>query len=201
MTHAVVTLEISPRQRVDLALPLNVPNHILAPAVAKALEMPDAGDGSYLLSVKTENGIQRMSANVTLTEAGVLDGFILQIQRRAAAGLPAAAPGVKTGAYLQADTGEVFSLNTDSISIGRRDVKKGTFVDIDLTPFDTNKSTSRRHAIIEQHAGKYILIDLSSANGTWVKGKRLEPRQPYTLQDDDQIIFGRNGVQVKFVKG
>jgi hypothetical protein len=197
MTHAVVTLELSPKQRVDLALPLNVPNHVLAPAVAKALEMPEEGDGTYLLNVKTESGIVRLSANTTLGEAGVLDGFILQIQQRAAGAVPVT-PEVKSTAFLQAESGEVFSLNTETVSIGRRDIKRGTMVDIDLTPFDAGKTASRRHAVIEKQGGRFLLKDQDSVNGTWVNNQRLDPRQPYTLQDGDIITFGRNGVQMKF---
>jgi hypothetical protein len=198
MTHAVVTLEISPKQRLDLALPLNVPNHVLAPAMAKALEMPNDGEGTYLLNVKTENGIVRLSANTTLGEAGVLDGFVLQIQRRAGGAAPVA-PEIKSTAFLQVESGEVFPLNKESISIGRRDVKRGGMVDIDLTPFDSGKTASRRHAVIEGQAGKYLLRDQDSVNGTWVNNQRLDPRQPHPLQEGDIITFGRNGVQLKFM--
>jgi hypothetical protein len=200
MSYAVVTLEIPPKQRVDLALPLNVPNHVLAPAIAKALELPDTGEGVYLLSVKTENGIVRLSSETNLAEAGILDGAILQIQRRA--GTPGAlnAPESTAQAYLQAESGESFPLGADPAVIGRRDAKRGVLVQIDLTPFDAGKIVSRRHAVIEQQAGRFVIVDQDSVNGTWVNGQRLSPHQPYPLQNDDVIIFGRNGVQMKFGK-
>ena len=199
MSHSVITLEITPKQRIDLALPLNVPNHVLAPAVAKALEMPETGEGSYLLSVKTENGIVRLSANTTLGEAGILDGFILQLQRKAAGGVTTPVES-KSSAFLQAESGEVFPLTADTISIGRRDVKRGAFTDIDLTPFDSGKIASRRHAVIEHQAGKYILKDQDSVNGCWVNNQRLDPHQSHPLQNGDVVTFGRNGVQMKFIK-
>jgi len=197
MPHVVVTLEITPKQRVDLALPLNVPNHVLAPAIAKALELPNTGEEIYLLSAKTENGIVRLSSETSLAEAGILDGSVLLIQRRA--GAPPVQP-ISAKAFLQAESGEVFSLDSESTVIGRRDIKRGVLVHIDLTAFDAGKIVSRRHAVIEQQAGRLVLIDQDSVNGTWVNGQRLSPHQPYVLQNDDVIIFGRKGVQMKFGK-
>ena len=48
MSHAVITLEISPKEKVDLALPLNVPNQVLAQELAKALDLSEPKDFTYL---------------------------------------------------------------------------------------------------------------------------------------------------------
>lgn len=201
MSHAIVTLELTSKQRIDLALPLNIPNQVLGPAVAKALEMTDGDSDSYLLSVKTENGIVRLSAETTLSEAGVLDGFVLQLQRKAKKNVePVSKPDENIHVSLQAENGGTFPLNAEVVSIGRRDVKRGVLVDIDLTPLDSGKIISRRHATIEQQGGKFILKDLDSINGTWVNNERIDPHQPHTLQNGDLITFGKNGVQVRFQK-
>ena len=47
MTHAVVTVEIDSKTRVDLALPLDIPNHALANAIAQALEVDKEGKQQY----------------------------------------------------------------------------------------------------------------------------------------------------------
>lgn len=55
-------------------------------------------------------------------------------------------------------------------------------------------AVSRRHARISIRAGKAILEDLSSRNGTFVRGRRL--RGPTELKDGDMIGLGP--VQVTF---
>jgi hypothetical protein len=195
MSHAVITVEISPKERVDLAVPLNVPNQVLAPALAKLLEITKEEDKRYLLAVKTQDGIVRLGMNTTLGQAGVLDGFVLQLQRR---------KGIKTipkssaKAFLQAESGEAFSLTSGSTLVGRQDAKRGIFVEIDLKPFDDKKTISRRHAKIENKAGKHLLTDLGSVNGTNVNGNRLHANEPLQLKNGDVIEFGRGVMGLTF---
>lgn len=54
----------------------------------------------------------------------------------------------------------------------------------DLVP--KAKGVSLRHSKIEKVAGRYKLIDLQSANGTFVNGKRVECK---FLRDGDEISF------------
>ena len=195
MTFAVVTFEIDSKQRVDLALPLNVPNQVLAQELVKALELPEPKDFTYLFSVKTEDGIVRLSSNTTLGEAGILDGFVLQLQRQEGAPTVEDTEGK---AFLQAESGETFSLNSISTMIGRKDVKRGVMVDVDLAPFDLGKIISRRHAVIELRQDQFAVIDQGSVNGTWLNNERLDPKKAFTLKDGDVLVFGRDGVQMKF---
>ena len=187
MSHAVITVVISPKENVDLALPLNVPNQVLAPALAKLLKLSETEDNSYLLSVKTEDGIVRLAMNTTLGEAGVLDGFILQLQRRKE--VPVVSE-TSTKAFLQAESGEVFALASNSSLIGRNDAKRGIIVEIDLRPFDIGKSISRRHAKIVRKGKKYTVTDLGSVNGTSVNGIKLAANEPHSLKNGDLIEFG-----------
>jgi len=46
---------------------------------------------------------------------------------------------------------------------------------------------SRKHAEIQMTAGKYILLDLESSNGTYVGGKKITE---YILQPGDEIVIG-----------
>lgn len=198
MTHAVVTIEIDSKTRVDLALPLNIPSRVLANAIAQALEVDKEGKQQYSLAVKTEQGVVRIPAQSTLGDASVLDGFRLQLFPEKDAPLPRK---VKTTAYLQTETGQIFPLDADTILIGRKDLKRGVMVDIDLTPLDNRKIVSRKHALLEHKKGEWFLTDQGSANGTWLNGHQLTMRKPYPLQEGDEVMFGRNGVTVRFRVG
>lgn len=46
---------------------------------------------------------------------------------------------------------------------------------------------SRKHAEIQPAAGKYILLDLESSNGTYVGGEKITE---HTLQSGDEIVIG-----------
>lgn len=196
MTHAVVTIEIDPRNHTDLALPLNIPSHILANAIAEALEVDKDGKNSYSLAVKTEQGIlTRIPAQSTLGDMSVLDGFILQLSHEKNA------PVAPAGKYatLRSKSGRSFTLESRTLVIGRNDVKRGWVVDIDLSPFDKQKIVSRKHAKIENQKSSWVLAeDTECKNGTWLNGHKLTAEEAYPLQDGDEIIFGRNGVTLKF---
>jgi len=198
MSHAVVTVEIDSQTRVDLALPLDVPNHALANAIAQALKLDEGGKRQYALAVKTERGVTRIPPQSTLGDASVLDGFYLQLFHE-----KDAPPSRRIGsnAYLESETGQVFPLDADTILIGRKDVKRGVLVDIDLTPLDERKIISRKHALLERRKDGWVLIDQGSVNGTWLNGHQLTAREPYPLQDGDEMVFGRNGVVLRFSAG
>ncbi len=195
MTHAVVTVEVDSQTRVDLALPLDVPNHALANAVAQALEVDKEGKQQYSLAVKTERGMMRIPPQSTLGDASVLDGFYLQLVQEKDA---PSSRRVKSQAYLETETGQVFPLDADMLVVGRKDVKRGILVDIDLTPLDSRKIVSRKHAVLKQEKGQWTLTDQGSVNGTWLNGHQLTAREPYPLQEGDEMVFGRNGVMLKF---
>lgn len=196
MTHVVVTIEYNSNSRIDLALPLNIPSHVLADAISKALELDKVGKKNYSLIVKSEGGLVRIPSQSTLGEVGVLDGFTLQLSHE-----KSASPSRKTkrNACLETETGQTFTLNADSMLIGRKDTKRGILVDIDLTPLDSRRIVTRKHAVFEKKYNQWTLTDLGSANGTWLNGQKLEVRQSYPLQDGDEMVFGRNGVVLKFL--
>src|SRR5688572_25640167 len=52
-----------------------------------------------------------------------------------------------------------------------------------------NLSVSRNHARIRRQAGKYILTDLNSANGTYVNGVRVSKTE---IVNDDVIAIGKH---------
>jgi hypothetical protein len=198
MSFVTITLDPPAKQRIDLALPLNVPNHDLARAVAMAINHPDKDTSGFLFSIKTEDGIVRLSLDSTLGEAGIVDGAVLLLQRGEGKTEPRSERDAE--AFLQSDSGAVFPLSEQQMLIGRRDIKRGVLVELDLTSYDSRKVVSRRHASIEKDGKEYYLVDLSSTTGTKVNGKRLTPNEKYCLKNNDLIEFGRDGVVLKFIE-
>ena len=75
--------------------------------------------------------------------------------------------------------------------IGRADVTLHYMPDIDLSPYDSlDKGVSRRHAALVNYQGFPHVIDLYSANGTYLNGRRLPPDQPFPLEQFNQLRLG-----------
>jgi hypothetical protein len=194
MIHAAVTLEYE-RKRIDLALPLNTPARDIVDCILEICGIQPAPDQTFALGLETETGgVKRIPPGAHLEDVGVLQGAVLRLTAESA---EHASPAM--GAFLRADGGEVFAVSGMTV-IGRRDPRQGITVDIDLGPFDTGRIISRRHAAVEHRDG-YVIMDLASINGTFVNAKRLAPRAPEPLKNGDEIVFGRNGVRLKFVEG
>ncbi len=64
-------------------------------------------------------------------------------------------------------------------------------VDADLEPFDPQGYVSRNHATLAVRAGAVEIVDLGSANGTFVNGQRLAPHQPRRLMAGDRVRLSR----------
>jgi serine/threonine protein kinase len=74
--------------------------------------------------------------------------------------------------------------------IGRKSASDGIHPDLDLSYYDT-KFVSRRHAQITRSGSEYVLIDLGSANGTFVNGTQLSTHVPRILRSGDRITIGK----------
>lgn len=192
MTHVVVTVEYNSNSRIDLALPLNIPSHVLADAIAEAIKIEEGRD--YSLVIRSDEGIVPIPAESTLGDLGVLDGYILQIIH----GVRPPTPIKKARAFLESNSGQTFLLDSDEVLVGRKDPKRNIFVDIDLTDLDHKKVTSRPHARLKRQDGNWTITDQRSANFTWVNGHKLVASEPYQLNDGDEILFGKNGVIMRF---
>lgn len=76
--------------------------------------------------------------------------------------------------------GEVFELKAGVTTLGR-----ATDNNVSLS---LDKEISRRHAVIMHEAGRFVLQDQNSLNGTFVNDNRLE--SPRYLEDGDVILVG-----------
>jgi len=85
-----------------------------------------------------------------------------------------------------------FFLNREGDTlVGRSDPVTGITPDIDLTPLDPQRSTSRRHAKLYQMGGHfYVMEEIGVMNGTFVNDHRVATGTPVPLQAGDTLKFG-----------
>ena len=96
------------------------------------------------------------------------------------------------------DTGQVLPLSErNEFTIGRISEGQPIMPDIDLSPYQAYASgVSRLHAVIKREASHIFLMDLNSANGTYVNGKRLNPNVEHTLKNGDVVALGKLKIQI-----
>ena len=83
--------------------------------------------------------------------------------------------------------------------VGRPDPDSNVGPDIDLTPTEEDPSVSRHHATIRHLQGQFFVVEeVASTNGSWVRGERVEPGVPAELKPGDEVQFGR--VKLRFVQ-
>ena len=96
---------------------------------------------------------------------------------------------------------ESLSLKEGQIALlGRADFRTGGIQpDIDLTAYGAqDRGVSRAHARLHLEEGELYLTDLYSANGTRIRGERLEPEAPYLLSHGDEFLLGALPIRVTF---
>lgn len=91
-----------------------------------------------------------------------------------------------------------FKLVAPTVTIGRHDAREGISPDLDLGPYEPAelRSISRRHAEILRTEDGYRLLDLGSANGTWINEVRIAAGVPTPIQAGDVLRLGRVGLYV-----
>jgi hypothetical protein len=96
------------------------------------------------------------------------------------------------------DTGQVLPLSVkNEFTMGRVSEGQPIMPDIDLSPYQAYAAgVSRLHAVIKRTGSKIIIIDLGSANGTYINGKRLAPNSEQVLNHGDIIALGKLKLQV-----
>jgi hypothetical protein len=89
------------------------------------------------------------------------------------------------------DTGDILPLSDqEEITLGRISQGQPVVPEIDLTPFHAYEAgVSRLHAAIRVGPGKVSLIDLGSANGTRLNGRKINPHTPVVVQHGDVLTL------------
>ncbi|HET8796485.1 MAG TPA: cyclic nucleotide-binding domain-containing protein [Thermoanaerobaculia bacterium] len=112
------------------------------------------------------------------------------------------APPVKAARHRLVDvaTGTAFYFSSgDETTIGRADPVTGILPDVDLTPVDTNRSVSRRHAKIIRSGDDYhVLEEVGTVNGTYVNDQRIPTGVPVTLHNGDMLKIGLIAMKAVF---
>jgi CRP-like cAMP-binding protein len=111
---------------------------------------------------------------------------------------PSATPD-PSARLVEVGSGIVFPLaDQKETTVGRIDPVTGINPEVDLTPVDAKRSTSRRHARIRREAdGTYSVIeDVGTMNGTFVNGVRLTAGRGFPINPGDTVTFGT--IQCRF---
>ncbi|KEF34346.1 hypothetical protein RDMS_08075 [Deinococcus sp. RL] len=93
-----------------------------------------------------------------------------------------------------APTGEFIPLAGERLVVGRFDASSGP-VDIDVSGMPGAEHISRRHAELYREGGRWVVRDLGSTNGVYLKRagqSSFTPRlqEPTPLADGDELAFG-----------
>lgn len=98
-----------------------------------------------------------------------------------------------------AANGEVVSLDPmrAQFLIGRPDPATGAKPEIDLGPFDVQRTLSRRHATLLREGVQYsVREDAATTNGTYLNGERLQTGVAMPVKAGDKLRFGSIEVEL-----
>ena len=71
--------------------------------------------------------------------------------------------------------------------------------DVDLSLYDADeKGVSRRHALLKRENDTVTIVDLGSANNTFINGQKIVPNEVRILRDGDELRLGRLTMRVVF---
>jgi hypothetical protein len=95
-------------------------------------------------------------------------------------------------------SGDLLSLfGRDNYTLGRAIASQAVIPDVDLGPFHAHDhGVSRMHAELRVHPEGVRIVDLESANGTHLNGRKLEPQVPTPLRHGDVIQLGSLSLQL-----
>lgn len=96
------------------------------------------------------------------------------------------------------DSGQILPLSIrNEYTLGRVSEGQPVMPDIDLTPYNAYANgVSRLHALIRRDGKRIVVMDLGSANGSFVNGKRLTPNVERLLSHGDVVVLGKLKFQV-----
>ena len=102
------------------------------------------------------------------------------------------ARGSSQRAYLIGKNGERVAITSSGFTIGKENTS-GISNDYTIK----NASVSRNHAMFEIKNGRYYVVDMTSLNGTFVNGNRINSNVNIEVKNGDTIVFAN--VEFKFV--
>ncbi len=96
------------------------------------------------------------------------------------------------------DSGHVIPLGgKEHFTLGRVSEGQPIMPDVDLSPYQAYAAgVSRLHAIVKRSADGMAFMDLGSANGSFLNGKRLAPNEEHPLRHGDVVALGKMKIQI-----
>lgn len=146
----------------------------------------------------SECGTQLVGKNDMITQHISTDG-LQNVGKKPTGGIPEAQTMGDAWANLHLlETGQMLPLtNRTEYTMGRTSEGQPIMPDIDFSPFQAYAAgVSRLHAVIKRVDSNIIFMDLGSANGTYINGKRLVPNQEHTLSHGDIVALGKLKMQI-----
>ena len=87
--------------------------------------------------------------------------------------------------------------SSPEVLLGRLDAAHGIFPDLDLTSDGgLEGGVSRRHCKVHRQGSAYLVEDVGSANGTFLRGQRLTPYLPHVLRNRDELQLGHVKLEI-----
>lgn len=111
----------------------------------------------------------------------------------------APAPAARQYALRHPASGELiaFARGREDFLVGRPDPATGTTPEINLGPYDSNRTLSRRHARFLVHDGVYFVReDSPTPNGTYLNDERIGTGVEMRLKPGDRLRFGTIEVEL-----
>lgn len=93
---------------------------------------------------------------------------------------------MNAGQLVEQETGQVFALGFEPVTIGRHEESYIVLAD---------PQASRHHAEVAMQGGRWVIRDLGSANGTFVNGQRITG--PHVLNPNDLIQVGQTSFRLR----
>ena len=96
------------------------------------------------------------------------------------------------------DTGQVLPLSVrNEFTMGRVSDGQPIMPDIDFSPYQAYAAgVSRLHAVIKRDGSQIIFMDLGSANGSYLNGKKLTSNVEQHVKHGDIIALGKMKIQL-----
>jgi len=96
------------------------------------------------------------------------------------------------------DTGQMLSLvDRNEFTLGRVSDGQPIMPDIDLSVHQAYAAgVSRLHAVLKRIGSRIVIMDLGSANGTYLNGRRLGPNVEQSINHGDIIALGKLKIQI-----
>jgi hypothetical protein len=143
-----------------------------------------------------ECGVQLIAG--TSTQSIRTDAVAAPVKPGAAVPIPKPPVDNAWGSLHLMESGQILPLSgRNEYTLGRLSEGQPVVPDLDLSPFQAYAAgVSRLHALLKRDGKSVVVMDLGSANGTYVNGKRLAPNSERLLNHGDVVALGKFKFQV-----